>query len=250
MNNNILLYATIFSILISTTIHAQREDPRVISLRDRILERIPDVPAAARGLGRGNDRPLKAHLHAAAIVRASDIYADEWRKFSRDGKWSGFSVSNDLPALIAAIAYKESSFQPVIRLDDNSRVYTMAEARYRGDMGYMQVRIPGSMSRACGITRENRHQIIDDHNLNYEVGVCILTNSMRNYISEGTPSMAGRPNYVRRFFDENPELRDLVIIEKYNWGGRDLRNHPSAGGYSVRILQEFMFFRNMESLVI
>lgn len=243
-----------------------QEDPRVVHLRDRILTRVPDIPAAARGLGRRENRVHYATLHARAIIRAADLHVEQWEQFAEEGGWDTFNPRTDLPALIAAIAFRESSFQPVIRLDNNSRVYRvrdMAAAipadvaagrvnprRPRGDMGFMQVRVPGAPARACGATRDDMRRLLDDYAFNYEIGTCILTRSLTAYVEQyAHPAQAHmrwgqRPDHVMRFFTAHPELKHLVVLERYNWGSQALYDNSPASGYAVRVLREFLFFRS------
>lgn len=248
----------VLALLSPLHVYAQSQDPRVTRLRDRILERIPDVPSARRGLGRGSARSSYATRHAAAIVRASDMYESEWVSFVERGNWQSFTPHTDLPNLIAAIAYKESAFQPVVRLDNNTRVFSVrdmspnrrARRRARGDMGFMQVRVPGAVARQCGAVRADMQRLLEDYNFNYQIGTCILTKSLAAYVERYTQRSYRRmghnqrPRHVRSFFvRDNPDLQDLVVIERYNWGGRDLYDHRVASGYARRVLREYLFFR-------
>lgn len=261
---------TLFVVLVTSTspVFAQELDTRILRLRDRILDRVPDIPAASRGLGRGDARSHYATQHAAAIVAAADTYAEQWDSFAEEGNWEHFDARQDLPALLAAIAYRESAFQPVIRLDNNERVYSVRDmvgsipasvARgegpsrrprsTRGDMGFMQVRVPGAHARACGATRRNMAQLLEDHIFSYRVGACILTRSLTSRIeSYANPAnrrmrFGQRPNYILRFFNEHPDLKGLSVIERYNWGNSDLYQHRTGAGYAQRVLREFLFFR-------
>lgn len=242
MRTKLFLITTINFLLVSTA--SAQTDTRVRHLRDRILTRVPDVPVASRGLGRGNQRYAHATNHAQAIVAAADSVAETWEGFDIDG----FDVRKDLPALLAAIAYRESSFQPVIRLNDNTRIYAARELRRQsGDVGFMQVRIPGAVARACGANRRDTHRLLTDHAFNYQIGACILTRSLARYIEQYERNRREyarlRPARVRRFYREHPELEPLAVIERYNWGHRDLYESNVAGAYSKRILSEYLFFK-------
>lgn len=258
-------------LLCASGVSAQAEDPRVVQLRDRILDRIPDIPAAERGLGRGDEREAYATRHAEAIVNAADQYSTKWDRFAEEGDWDSFNAEEDLPFLIAAIAYRESAFQPVIRLDDNSHVYSIREmsatvpasvaagrtgrprARPRGDMGFMQVRFPGPLATACGASRSEAERLLNDYAFNYQVGTCILTRSLAAHIEDYDTRekrrlrWGQRPNHVLSFFNDNPELSGLVVIERYNWGNRDLYEHRTGSGYAKRVLREFLFFKGEDA---
>lgn len=267
-----ILFAIIF---LSTTyvapVSAQELDVRALHLAAKILEKIPDIPVTARSLGRGDERPARALVHAHAIVAAGDAYQEQWVDIARRGNWQHFNPHTDLPALIAAIASKESSFNPVVRMDSGAHVYgninaVVAAGRSEGntsrlpraDIGVMQVRAPSGSARRCGVeTREDLNRLISDLPFAYTVGACVLTNHVSHYIDSYTQDNftrlhnGQRPSRELRFYGlwgarrgtpEAAKARELLVLERYNWGGRNLYDHTRGAGYARRIIQEFEFF--------
>lgn len=240
-------------------------DPRVPALADRLLARVPDAPMTARAFGRGEERRQKAIEHAMAIIAAADFYRERWEGFVEAGNWQYFDPHNDLAPLIAAIAYNESRFHPVVRLDNNRRIYgripTWGRRRrpIRADIGIMQVRAPTPAATRCGVaTRADLDRLLTDLNFIYKVGTCILTGHLAHFVPLYTRRNYNqfgrwqRPPRVLRFFGvvgsrrNTPvamRARELAVLERYNWGYQRLYHHERASGYSVRVLSEFEFFR-------
>jgi hypothetical protein len=247
-------------------------------LTQRILDRIPDIAHTEPALGRGDARPARAREHASSIIHAAQAHAAVWRDFAVRARWEHFQVETDLPALIAAMTMRESAFQSVVRLDDNRVLHEMplireaipariagGPSRYRrrvpiADMGVMQVRAPSGPARACGVVaRGDTQRLLEDLDFSYQVGTCILTNRLDAFIDAYSDSRmqrfrAGqRPRSDLNFYGvagprrgtvDAMRARELVVIERYNWGGRDLYMHPVAAGYARRVLIEFEYFRN------
>lgn len=266
-----ILFAIIFLSTTYVSPVSAQEDVRAVRLAARILEKIPDIPITARSMGRGDERPARALAHAQAIVAATDTYQDEWAVLAQRGNWQHFVPSQDLPALIAAIAYKESAFNPVVRMDSGARVYgnisaVVAAGRAEGstsrlpraDIGAMQVRAPSAAARRCGVeTREDLDKLISDLPFTYRVGTCVLTNHISRYVENYTSTEytrlhnGQRPARELRFYGvwgsrrgtvEAAKARELLVLERYNWGGRNLYDHTRGAGYARRIIQEFEFF--------
>jgi len=239
------------------------------TLARAILERIPDVPHTAPALGRGAAREGRAQAHAAGIMAAVSEYRSRWEGFAVRGHWSHFNVDQDLPVLISALVYRESAFQPVVRLDGGARVFELPIIRefvnghYRqrvptADMGVMQVRASSAPAHACGVlTRADGARLIHDIAFGYRVGTCVLTNRIDRYVDEyAVPAAARlhrgmRPDIDLRFFgvsgtrrdsSEALRARELLVIERYNWGGGSFYMHPVASDYARRLLQEFERF--------
>jgi len=248
------------------------QDLTTDSLAQAILARIPDISSSARGLGRGEQRPLRAHEHAEGILAAAQAHSARWETFAARGHWDHFVVARDLPLLIAALTYRESSFQPVIRLDGGSRVYELpviseivgGHIRRRtatGDMGYMQVRAPSRSVHDCGVlSRTDGARLLSDPAFSYMVGTCVLTNHIERYIEEYTDPQVvrlrggQRPPTELRFFgisgprrgtDVAMRARELIVIERYNWGNGQHYLHPVASGYARRIITELERFRTL-----
>lgn len=260
-------------------------DPRVQRLADRILERIPDIPVTRFSLGRRHERPGRALIQAQAIVTAADTQASRWDAFAQRGNWEQWDSRRDLPALLAALALRESYMQPIVRLDSGERVRRaplrtaetpttvtvtavrrrMASPRrrvvrtvVRGDMGIMQVRAPSGPARECGvITRADHQRLATDVAFGYLVGACVLTNHIDRFVdlyrdnSYRQLRVGQRPNVELRFYGAWGErrgtpaarlARELLVLERYNWGGRNLYTHPRGAGYARRVIREFEFF--------
>jgi hypothetical protein len=260
---------------LSAVAQAQAGELTTDSLSRAILARIPDISSCARGLGRGEERQARAHEHAAGIMAAAQENRARWVEFAARGHWEHFDVDRDLPLLIAALTYRESSFQPVIRLDGGAHVYELpvisvlvdGHVRRRtptADMGYMQVRAPSRVVHDCGVlSRADGARLLSDPAFSYHVGTCVLTNHIEHYIDEYTdPSVARlrggqRPPTELRFFGVSGprrgtpaavRARELLVIERYNWGNGQHYLHPVASGYARRILNELERFRELAGL--
>lgn len=252
----LVVIVTIFFSMIS---HAQVPDYRVLHLVSKILEKLPDAGYTRVALGDTDEREKRAEEHALAIVAASDQYKDKWQQFAKDGKWRGFNAERDLPALIAAMAMHESSFRSVIRLDDNTILTTPRSRMPRADCGVLQVRAPSAPAANCGVkTKEDVHRLVNDLEFAYTTGTCVLTNRIAHYVVKYTSPAFKRFNRLerpdldgpfygfvgsRRNTAESRLARDLIVIERYNWGSSDLYLHPLHGGYARRILRMFEYFK-------
>lgn len=249
----------LITILLSMPSHAQAQDERVLYLVSKILEKLPDAPYTRQALGDSEEREARASAHAVAIVAAADLYKDEWNKFAEQGNWHDFDAERDLPALIAATAFHESSFRSVIRLDDNTVLTKPTKHMSRADVGVLQVRAPSETAANCGVSnKEDIKRLVDDLDFAYRVGACVLTHRVSHYIVKYESAAFTRFRRQERteqdgyFFGmigprkhspESKTARDLIVIERYNWGDKDLYLHPVHGGYARRILREFEYFR-------
>jgi hypothetical protein len=246
----------------AASVHAQgRSAEEVDFLAQRILAQIPDIPNTA--FGRGSERLPRARVHAAAILQAADSQASRWDDFARRSGWTTFDAHRDLPALIGAIALRESAFKSVIRLNDGSHVYQLPVISQRegsrlvhrtpvSDIGVMQVRAPSRTASVCGVTgRDQANRLLTDMVFSYAVGACVLTNHVERYVD----TYADSHNHHLRSGQRSPSdlqffgvigarsgtfvatrARELLVIERYNWGGNDLYLHPTHGGYARRVL--------------
>jgi hypothetical protein len=233
-------------------------------LAERILETIPDIPSTRETFGRGTERFGHAREHAAAIFNAADQYASEWNAIATSNGWEVFDARRDLPALISAIAYSESRFRNVVRLDGDRvsreleyETRTAGSRRYRrvviSDIGVMQVRAPSRNAEACGvISVPDTERLLNDMQFNYTVGTCVLTHMMRRTAEsyrEGSDRRrlrsGMRPPTVLRFFGaygpregtlDALRAQELMAIERYNWGGMDFYMEGHHASYSMRIL--------------
>jgi hypothetical protein len=166
---------------------------------------------------------------------------------------------------------RESAFQSVVRLDSGEHVYELptvmvvVDGRLRrrtpsADIGVMQVRAPSPSASVCGLRgRADGERVLTDLTFAYTVGVCVMTNHMERFIDEySSPARlrlrhAQRPNIDLEFFGVTPGprrgtpeaslAREMLVMERYNWGGRDLYLHPRGAGYTRRLMTEFERFR-------
>lgn len=262
-------YASAFAVLTClfavTGAKAQaRTSDEINFLAERILEHVPDIPSTRGVFGTRGERIVHAREHAAAIMRAADLQASRWESFSIAGHWSVFNPRRDLPALIASIAYRESMFNNVVRLDDGTRVYELPfEYRTDGsrrlrriatsDIGIMQVRAPSRNAAVCGVSGpEETARLLADIQFNYEVGACVLTNVVGRVVSDYADPRDRmlrtglRPTVVLRFFGAYgpregtlaaTRAQELILIERYNWGSLDLHMHETHGFYAYRVLR-------------
>ncbi len=242
---------------------ADSTDPRVEQLAEKILEKVPEIKETIPFLGRKEQRIVIARKHATAILAASDKYADQWTAFAKEAGWQYFDAPRDLPALIAALTYRESSFRSVIRNDDNS-ISLVVPARQAGekrafDSGVMQIRVPSQAGRDCGVHgRAGIIRILNDLDFAYDVGTCVLTNHMRGYVPTYSTAKilrlrrGERPDSELKFFgvmgerkdtEEAQRARELIVIERYNWGDSNLYKHVIGASYARRVLSTFEFFR-------
>lgn len=278
-----LILIAVVGLLLIPTARAQTppptEDPRLQHLAARILTRIPDIPSTRYVLGRRAQRPEGAVRQANAILTAADAYEAQWDTFATRGGWVYWDSHRDLPALIAAMALRETYMQPIVRMDGGERVRELpvtsgvinvqamqqrrrtrqAHRVIRSDMGVMQVRAPSAPARACGVrTTADHRRLATDLAYGYLVGTCVLTNHIDRFVElYKEPAYQRlhpnrRPNHVLRFYGvwgdrQNTEeallARELLVLERYNWGGRDMYLHPRAAGYAQRVIREFEFFR-------
>jgi len=238
-------------------VRADAPDMRILYLVSKILEKLPDAPYTRQALGHTEERESRASAHAVAIVAAADHYEAEWLEFAKKARWVYFDPARDLPALIAAVAYHESSFRSVVRLDDNS-LTTKAPLKGRADMGVLQVRAPSTLAKNCGvIEKADVKRLVEDLDFAYMTGTCILTRMVGSYLPMYTSAMytrmhrTERPDYDLYFFGlrgrrkdtfEALRARELLVIERYNWGNNDLYLHPTHAGYARRVLKSFEFF--------
>jgi len=252
----------LFTIFFSVLSHAQEPDYRVLHLVSKILEKLPDASYTRQALGNAEDREARASAHAVAIVGAADLYRKEWENFAVLGGWHNFNTENDLPALIAAVAMHESSFRSVIRLDDNTILTKPIPKMSRADVGVLQVRAPSITASNCGVSnKDDIKRLIDDLDFAYKVGACVLTHRVSHFIVKYKSPAFTRLNRLERtaldgyFYgmvgprkdtSESKTARDLIVIERYNWGDKDLYLHPLHSGYARRILREFEFFRMLK----
>lgn len=271
------------ALLFSSTATAQDTqasvDPRAAPLARRILDRIPDIPSTRFSLGRRGQRPARALEQARAILAASDAHEARWDEFANRGGWTHWNSHRDLPALIAAMAMRESYMQPIVRMDGGRRVRGLPTGDpgapvlvstirrrmrlrrvVRSDMGVMQVRAPSGPARDCGVrTREDHRRLATDLAYGYLVGTCVMTNRVDHFVEMYTEARyrrlrAGQRSQSNlRFYgvygprEGTPEAglaRELLVMERYNWGGNDFYLHPTAGGYARRVIEEFEFFRS------
>lgn len=249
-------YTIVLSCITSTTASAQ--DPRVIHLKAKILEKMPDSRWTRDALGATVEREARATEHAESIIKAADRYIEEWEVFAADAGWTEFEPKRDLPALVSAVAYSESSFRSVIRLDDDTLV-KKAPKSGRADMGVLQVRAPSTTASNCGVkNKADVQRLVDDLPFAYMTGTCILTRRVASYINRYKSQAftrfqrTERANFDLSFYGvgvrrESPEhyklARELVIVERYNWGDKDLYLHKLHGGYARRVVSLFEFFR-------
>lgn len=280
-NKLVVLIGSALAALVVNTVglpavaQAQGSELTTDSLAHAILARMPDIPACARGLGRGAQREIRAREHAAGILAAAQENRARWVEFAARGHWEHFDVDRDLPLLITALTHRESAFQPVIRLDGGAHVYELpvvsvlvdGHVRRRtptADMGYMQVRAPSRAVHDCGVlSRADGERLLSDPAFSYHVGTCVLTNHIERYIDEYTdPSVVRLRNGMRppselRFFGvsgprrgtaEALRARELIVIERYNWGNGQHYMHPVASGYARRIINELERFRELAGL--
>lgn len=253
-------------ILFSNSSNAQTTDARIPFLAEKILEKIPELKCTADILGRHEQRPIMATKHATAIVAAADKYAARWNAMAAEAGWKHFDAHTDLPALLAAIAHRESSFRSVVRNDDNSTQTVipadLMTAKRKVDAGVMQVRVPSDPARRCGvITQRDINKLIGNLDFAYEIGACVLTNRLAYYIPKYNSVKTQRlqyglrPDKDLRFFGvfgdrvntaQAQLVRELVVIERYNWGDADLYNKGIGAGYARRVLTLFEYFRFSE----
>jgi len=283
----------VVGLLLTPTTFAQEqqppEDPRLAHLANRILTRIPDIPSTRYALGRRAQRPEGAVRQARAILAAADVHETHWDTFAQRGGWTHWNSHQDLPALIAAMALRETYMQPIVRMDGGARVRHLPttgnaslratgtinvremqqqiarrRASHRGrvirsDMGVMQVRAPSGPARACGVrTNADHHRLATDLAYGYLVGACVMTNHIDHFVDLYRDPQyqrlrpRQRPNHVLRFYgvwgdrrdtEEAALARELLVLERYNWGGRNMYLHPRAAGYAQRVIREFEFFR-------
>jgi len=279
-----IVILTVVGLLLAPTAFAQEpqppEDARLRHLADRILTRIPDIPSTRYVLGRRAQRPERAVEQARAIITAADAHAAQWDTFATRGGWTHWNTQRDLPALIAAMALRETYMQPIVRMDGGARVRELptttevvnvrvmqaqiarrrARRRVvRSDMGVMQVRAPSGPARACGVrTTEDHRRLATDLAYGYLVGTCVMTNHIDHFVELYRDPQYQRlrhhqrPNHVLRFYgvwgdrrdtEEALLARELLVLERYNWGGRNMYLHPRAAGYAQRVIREFEFFR-------
>lgn len=239
-------------VVLGCAISVQAQDVRVDYLAEKILEKVPDAPYARDALGTTEERETRAREHAAAIVMVADELIDEWVVLAKDAGWTEFQPLDDLPALIAAIAFHESSFRSVARLDDET-IVKVAPRKGRADMGVLQVRAPSKPAEACGVQgRKDTQKLVDDLAFAYRVGACILTQRIAAYVPLYRTRAFLRPHRAQRlpseylFYAKNRLARELVVVERYNWGGSNLYLHPVHGSYARRIVQLFTFFREKD----
>lgn len=239
-------------------------DPRIEQLAQKILVKIPDIKETIPFFGRKEERIVAARKHATAIIAASDKYAAQWDTFAVQAGWQHFNANTDLPALIAAITYRESTFRSVIRYNDNT-IGTTVPARVASekpeayDSGVMQVRVPSRNGRECGVKgRADIPRLLKDLTYAYDVGTCILTQHIKYYVPTYSDTKQNkfkrglRPDNELKFFGvigerkdsvEASRARELVVIERYNWGDSDLYQHRTGAGYARRIIALYEFFR-------
>lgn len=238
------------------------EDERIVHLTSRILEKVPDERWTRDALGTTEERQARAKEHATLIVNASDTYMDEWEDIAEEAGWTKFQPQRDLPALISAVAYHESSFRSVVRLDDNSIVKTPPK-KGLSDLGVLQVRAPSATASNCGVeNKKDIARLVTDLAFAYMTGTCILTKRIAAYIKQYRSkaftrfNQTERANYDLAFYgagvgaaarqanyDHYKIARELVVVERYNWGDKDLYLHALHGGYARRIITLFEFFR-------
>jgi len=271
------LYLIILFIFFIPTqgVGAQSLTPETLALR--MLAKIPDIPATRHAFGRGDEeRELRASQHASAIFLAARTYKTQWEDIAHRGEWESFNANTDLAPLLAAIAYNESRFMPVIRRDDNTRGYSLppnARVRvlprrrrrsppisFRADIGVMQVRAPSGAARRCGVsTYTDVYNLLHNLEFSYNVGACVLTSSVANHVegykNRNTRRLAygQRPPGELTFFGlwgarrntaRAALAQELLVIERYNWGNAHLYQHPRGAGYSRRILRVFEQFKH------
>ncbi len=278
MSKTLIVLALCFNLLCAGSISKAQEnsvevtttqenviDPRIEQLAQKILQKVPEIKETIPFLGRKEQRIVAARQHAAAIVAASDKYADQWTAFAKEAGWQYFDARNDLPALIAALTYRESSFRSVIRNDDNS-ITTIIPARRMGekkayDSGVMQVRVPSQTGRECGIRGSaGIKRMLTDLMFAYDVGTCVLTNHLKAYVPMYSEAKMARfhkgqrPDSELKFFgiigarkdtEEANRLRELIVIERYNWGDSNLYTNTIASSYARRVLSTYAFFRTI-----
>jgi len=279
-----IVITAVLGLLLTPAAHAQgqpsSEDPRLQHLIERILTRIPDIPSTRYVLGRRAQRPEGARVQAHAILAASNAHEAQWDTFATRGGWTHWHSHRDLPALIAAMALRESYMQPIVRMDSGARVRSLPvstepvnvremQARIarqrrrvvRADMGVMQVRAPSQVARNCGVRSRRDHQrLATDLAYGYLIGTCVMTNHIDRFVDLYREDRYRRlrphqrPNHVLRFYgvwgarrDTEAALlaRELLVLERYNWGGRDMYMHSRGAGYAQRVIEEFEFFRTI-----
>jgi hypothetical protein len=249
-------YTIVLSCITSTSASAQ--DPRVVYLKAKILEKMPDSRWTRDALGETVEREARATEHAESIIKAADRYIEEWEVFVTDAGWVEFEPKRDLPALITGIAYHESSFRSVVRLDDDTLV-KKAPKFGRADMGVLQVRAPSTVAANCGVMDKiDVQRLVDDLPFAYMTGTCILTKRVAAYINRYKSQAfkrfrrTERSNHDLEFYGfgtkhKNTEhyrlARELVVVERYNWGDKDLYLNDLHGGYARRVISLFEFFR-------
>jgi hypothetical protein len=268
MSKNLLLIALCVSLLwadlpTATADNTATLDPRVEQLAEKILIKVPEIKSTIPFLGSKEQRIVMARKHATAILAASDKYADQWQGFAKQAGWQYFDAHRDLPALIAALTYRESAFRSVIRNDDNSTT-TIVPARRMGekkayDSGVMQIRVPSANGRECGLQgRAGISRILTDLTFAYDVGTCVFTNHIKEFVAtyadvKVTRLKHGqRPDSELKFYGvmgdrkdslEAQRARELLVIERYNWGDSGLYQHKTGAGYARRIISAYEFFR-------
>ena len=258
----IVAIALILISIASSTIAQDASGTPIQKLAQRILERLPDRRYTAHALGRGDDRKWRAFRHAEAAYAAADAYKKEWLEIAQQNEWEFFDPERDLAPLITAVAYRESSLREIVRLDGGEVITHVpidikTRTVQRADMGIMQVRAPSRPASACGVkTAKDMANLLLDINFSYHVGTCILTKRIQHY----APTY--RSSKMRRLKERNrsdllfygvfgprqnsiaaKRARELLVLERYNWGGADLYDVEPNNSYARRVIREFEFFR-------
>lgn len=255
------LLATVIMITIASSSIAQ-EDTHLHRLAARILKRLPDKKYTEHALGRGEERNWRAYKHAEAIYAAAYKYQNAWEKIAQDNGWQYFKPSEDLAPLIAAVAFRESSLREVVRLDGGLKLsYVPFDPIKKkvpvADYGVMQVRAPSGPASACGVKGvKDVQRLIESLEFSYDVGACVLTERIAAYAgmyqSSKYHKLKQRTDLDLSFYGFKGERKDtiaakrareLIVLERYNWGGSDLYDVEPSNGYARRVIREFEFFR-------
>jgi hypothetical protein len=125
----------------------------------------------------------------------------------------------------------------------------------------MQIRVPSASGRECGVKGSaGITRLLNNLEFAYDAGTCVLTNHLKYYVpiyteDKNTRFKRGmRPETDLKFFgiigdrkdtEEALRARELVVIERYNWGDSNLYNKGLGASYARRVLSSFEFFRDI-----
>ena len=183
------------------------------------------------------------------ILTYTNIYEPEWRSL---GNGPFFKNINNFQSFVAAMTFQESSFQPWVGRISSRYLHRVQGALLMnfgkqiqidarkvtgalplGDYGAVAMRCPGTVPSSVGASCKDLIRIDRTYDYGIKGIIKVYTQLKDGYALK----VNKRPLYVQRYLKQHPVIVELLPLERWNWGKKDLYSNGTASGYMVRIFE-------------